>query len=76
MSNPLVVAKQLLGADAARYNIATIISKAEDKLLATTESGATITVWGTANVGNTVIVKDDQILGQVTSESTLTAYVA
>ena len=52
-----------------------VVSVDMDKVNVRMDTGNVIVVWGTANVGDSVMVRDGSILGRVREENIVEVYV-
>ena len=67
MSNPLIETQDLIRKKSVIY-IGTVTNVINDKITILTENGAYKTVWGTASIDSTVLIKDETIIGAVNAE--------
>lgn len=74
MSNALVQLKQTFQQKDS-YKIGSVIAKNGENLTVEVESGAQMKVWGTANTGDTVLVKNSQVMSRIDRTNTVNIYV-
>ena len=73
--NDLVLARALFGDVPAAVLTAIVIQVTEDKVKVETDAGNLLDVWGSASVGDTVLIAGTSILGKVVPEEIITIYV-
>ena len=75
MSNPLKDLTKIFTPTKEKTILGTITQITNSYLLCTTENNLVYKVWGTADIGDKVVIKGNQIMGKIGSVSIRTVQV-
>ena len=73
-SNPLIYLKNTFS-QTVRNRVGEVIEKNGNVLIAEIENDTKITVYGIADVGDTVLIKDDQVIAKINKSDTTIIHV-
>lgn len=68
-SNSLVSFRGLVSTEKTKTILGEVTKKSKNKLTVTLTAGNTLTVWGTANVGDSVLIRDKSVIAVVGKEN-------
>ena len=76
MANPLVGLRNLMIQNKPKTTMANVISiKNSNQIVVLLSAGNAITVWGTASVGDSVLIKDGSVVASIDKESITQVFV-